>query len=496
MPSFPTLLTLVAFSTTPTSTYGQDTLHLDLTTSTSYGHGPIPSDFASFSYEVSCVPKMFMYNNAPRPTFQGLMLSLQSLNQKKGPNIRIGGNSADESAYVPDPNTPLPDSAKYRITDADFHDYLQAVPLWHGSITPGLNFRGGSNSSLELAHAKGISAVIPYSSGLIEAFEVGNEPDLYPKNGDRPQTWGGLDYAREARGVMANLMGPGGNVPNKLFQGATFCCHKFDAAIPAYLDDNKDALATLSYHEYPLSVCEKQTNTLPQLLAATAITKPIEGLTPIIAEAKQRGIPFYIGEGNSVSCGGQVNVSDVAGTALWAVDTLLSHASAGIARWNFHGCTEGPYTAIAYEDPTQDTPDVRPLYYGMYSFTFATMGGGEMMQPKSMTSSSDLFRAHAVKKEGGGGWSVTAIHKDISSQGAAGGVVSVTLPLGSGVGTLTRLLAPHPLAKEGLTFGGLTWDGTKDGKPTGTPKVEKVTQGADGVYTFAVPQGSVAILTV
>ncbi len=53
-----------------------------------------------------------------------------------GPNIRVGGNSADESVYMPG-TAPLPSGDDYRITDTDFEIYLLAVPQWGGSLTLG-----------------------------------------------------------------------------------------------------------------------------------------------------------------------------------------------------------------------------------------------------------------------------------------------------------------------------------------------------------------------
>ena len=314
-----------------------DTITVDATSAASFGHGVVRSDFASLSYEVSCVPTMFTHAGGPRTSFVGLMKQLQAVNGKAGVNVRIGGNSADESAYVP--QGALPDGATYRITDADFSAYLAAAPLWNGSITPGLNFRAGSNASLEVAHATALAKAIPWQSGLVEALEIGNECDLYPTNGYRAKTWGANDYAKEAGAVMEKLANSG--VPSNRIQGATFCCHKFDSVIPAYLDANKNKIRTLSYHEYPLNVCSKQTNTIWELLSTDRIVTPIKDIAGIIAETKARGIPFYIGEGNSVACGGEVNVSDVFASALWAVDTLFAHAEAGVDRWNFHGCNRG-----------------------------------------------------------------------------------------------------------------------------------------------------------
>lgn len=149
-----------------------DHVTVDVSTAASFGHGVVPSDFASFSYEVSCAPQMFIFNGAPRKSFVSLLQQLQAVNGERGPNIRIGGNSADESAYA-EGGGPLPDKATYRITKADFASYLATVPLWKGSVTAGLNFRGGSNATLEHAHAVALASVIPWESGLVEALEVG-----------------------------------------------------------------------------------------------------------------------------------------------------------------------------------------------------------------------------------------------------------------------------------------------------------------------------------
>lgn len=110
--------------------------------------------------------------------------------------MRIGGNSADESAYVPS-SDPLPTNDTYRITDADFAAYLMAVPLWNGTITPGVNYRDPDSAALAVAHISALSSLIPWSMDLVEGIEVGNECDLYGNNGIRTKTWDWDQYASE-----------------------------------------------------------------------------------------------------------------------------------------------------------------------------------------------------------------------------------------------------------------------------------------------------------
>jgi hypothetical protein len=152
-----------------------DAISVDLTAAKNLGLGVVPPDFASFSYEVGCAIPMFSHAGGARASFVGLMKQLQAVNGARGPNMRIGGNSADESAFAPGSGA-LPDDAKYRITPADFAAYAAAVPLWNGSLTAGLNFRGGANATLEAAHAAALGAALGWgAASFVEALEVGNE---------------------------------------------------------------------------------------------------------------------------------------------------------------------------------------------------------------------------------------------------------------------------------------------------------------------------------
>ena len=66
------------------------------------------------------------------------------------------------------------------------------------------------------------------------------------------------------------------------------------------------------------------------LLAAEQSALQAAGQTvPLATVAAERGIPLYVGEGNSASCGGSGGVSDVFASALWAVDVLFHAAGEG-----------------------------------------------------------------------------------------------------------------------------------------------------------------------
>lgn len=471
----------------------------------------VPGDFASFSYEVSCVVPMFQHAGGPRATFVALLQNLKAAARSlRGPNIRIGGNSADESVFLP-PSTPLPPGDKYRITPADFAAYLAAVPLWNGTFTPGLNFRAaGGDPAFAVAHVRGLAAAVPLDSPFIDGFEIGNENDLYFENGIRPSNYDAATYAKEWARVVTALAAPagsgGGGVPMPRVQALTFgvgppAKDGFDSAVAGTLT-RTDAISSASWHHYPLSVCPAgsgKRNSIYSLLSNTAADKGVYGRADSIAAyaaaARARGTRFFIGEGNSFSCGGEAGISDAFAATLWALDAMFVRAQVGVSRWNFHGCPSGPYTAIAYENTADDAPDVRPLYYAMWAFATATANGAALLNVTT-ASSNALIRAYAAADADGAALRVVLIHKDANATSPA--AVTVRGAGGrAGAGSLVRLApaAGGIFAKSGLAFGGLTFDGSTDGRPRGTPTSEPVPF-AGGAWSFALPPASIAILTL
>jgi hypothetical protein len=491
-------LSLVTLFAMATVVHGADTVVVTLGTSRPSAR-PIPSDLASFSYEVDCVPGMTTYNGGVRTSFVNLLSALQAPSGGRGPNIRIGGNSADKSAYV---SGTLPAGDTYRITTADFHAYKAAVPLWNGTITVGLNFRAGTDSTLELAHIAGLATVIPLDSDLIDGFEIGNECDLYFENGIRKPAYSAADYQKEWT-VIATALQKALPTPTRL-QGAVFgtgppAHDKFSDIIDSIITRGSKArlLSSMSQHNYPLNVCHgAPTPSLYSLLAnAKGSDDNAAAMAPFVAAARASGLPYYMGEANSVACGGAVGVSDVFGAALWAVDSVLAHVAVGIERYNFHGCTGGAYTAIGYDTSAgaPDTPKVNALFYGMWVLATATRKGATMLSA-TVTSSNPLVRVWAMM-DSDGKTRVVIIHKDGNATAPATVTVTPASGPASGSAILARL-APSSgglFTKSGISFGGLTFDGSPDGKPQGTPVSEKV-PAAGGAFVFTVQPASLAVL--
>ena len=109
------------------------------------------------------------------------------------------------------------------------------------------------------------------------------------------------------------------------------------------------------------------------------------------------GIPYVIGETNSISCQGAFNISDVMASAVWAVDYVLYLSSLKVSRVHFHMGTRyrySPWNPIYYNDTE---PHVNPLYYGNL-FNAAVFAGGDK-QTEVLVNQTN-FGAYAVYTKG------------------------------------------------------------------------------------------------
>ncbi len=172
-------------------------------------------------------------------------------------------------------------------------------------------------------------------SQYIQQFEVGNEVDLYNDNDIRNVSYTYADYVSEFihySGDIVKAAGP------KRIQGATFCS-SFGYDMVSYIKQfaPTGVVGSISWHTYPLSACDGNTNKIWSLLedfASIGIALEVVLWTPVAASLK---VPLYIGEGNSCACGGQYNISNTFAATLWSTDAMLNMATVGISRWNFHG---------------------------------------------------------------------------------------------------------------------------------------------------------------
>ena len=459
---------------------------------------PLPTNFASLSMEVPDAPAFFGAAAAPNRAFAALMNVLRGVSGGRGPSIRIGGNTADTSLWQEGPG-PLPPNMSYAITRADLLSYAAALPAWDGRVVIDTNMFVQNSVTRVTDHVSAVSSILGWER--VEGVEIGNEVEIYHDSGYRPQSWSEADYEAEWRLHVAAAEAAG--MPRGRIQGAVFCCNNtaYNAAFASYAQryGAEGLLASLSYHHYALGGCEGKVTTLEELLADGASAGSASYLAPFAAASRAAGLPFRVGEGNSASCGGRDGVSNVFGTALWALDTLLEVAAVGVQQWNFHG---GPkardkYTAISFPGlPGSTVPDVRPLYYGMLAATQATANLSSSWAAQ-VTSSNPLIKAHALRDAAGATMRVVLVHKDLNATAAAAVEVSVGGGVGAAPASLLRLVVAgnDATAKAGISFANQTFDGSADGTPQGQRAAESVPL-VGGKFAFSLPPRSAAILEV
>ena len=459
---------------------------------------PIPGTFASFSIEVNNAVQYLGTPEAPNLPFAALCNVLRGASgSARGPSIRIGGGSSDSSLWWAQPG-PLPPNQTYAITPADIAAYAAALPRFNGSTVLGTNFFRQGNASWGAAHVAAIGRLWGWQA--VEGIEVGNEVDAYHDSGIRPHAWGERDYEDELAPHVAALQAAG--MPRGLIQGATYCCDNPDytSHFKNYTARFAPLLASVSWHHYSLHGCAGGSGppgSVYSLLADAASAGAAAFLAPLAATAAAAGLPFRVGEGNSVNCGGRLNVSDVFAAALYALDVQLASAAVGVAQWNWHGGPGSAYAPVSFARPpaAPGAPDVRPLFYGMWAFAAATARGARVAQA-AVASSNPLIKVW-VLQAAPQQWTLVAIHKDANATAPAS--VRVAPPPGLAVagagGTLARLAAPSVRARYGVSFAGQTFDGSADGLPVGQRVTEAVPVQAGGGMVFVLPPASAALLT-
>ena len=456
---------------------------------------PISPTFASFSLEIS--DAAFMLGMSPAPpnaAYAQLLRNLQTPGGR-GPQLRVGGNSADFSVWWPSGVGPLPPNQTYAITEADLLSYRAALPLFNGSIVIDSSMYFADNTTFAAAHVAAVRDILTWER--VDGIEVGNEVEIYHDDGVRPHSWGVGDYVREFSAHVAAFAQVG--LPPRMIQGAVFCCNNSDynRALPNYTATFAAAgvLASISYHRYAVGGCGGKTVLLGDLMLDGAAEGMAAYVTPFVAACRLAGIPFRIGEGNSVSCGGRRGISDAFASALWGLDAMLATASVGVATFNFHGGRSAHYTPIGVLP--SGAPDVRPLYYAMVAMQAASARESVVMTATILGRTNPFVKAYALR-DSTAAWRVVVIHKDYNA--TAPTAVSI-IPSGGAAApgsfaTLVRLLAPGITALRGVTWAGLTWDGTTDGKPSGTPVSERISADASGAFTFSLPPATAALLSL
>jgi hypothetical protein len=447
----------------------------------------MPPGFLGLSFEYKAT---HIYTGRdPRVVNPVLVALLRGLNAGQPTNIRIGGNSSDQT-WWPIRGMIPPGGISYNLTKGWLRTTKTLITALHGKLILGVNL-AANRPAVAVAEARALLAGIGREN--IQALEIGNEPDLYntfawyrDRRGrvvfSRPRTYslGSLmsEFARwRAAMPRAPIAGPALSMQSWLggFLGA------------------EPRLAVATFHRYPLRACLNDPTSplfasIPNLLGDPASTGLAAPLAPYVQQAHANHIPFRLDEINSASCSGKPGVSDSFASSLWALDTLFSMASAGVDGINFHtlpGAAYEPFTFTHHGNSWRAT--VHPLYYGALVFSRAFPPGAHLLP---VTAPSGAVKVWATQAPDGK-LRVAMINKSPDTPAQ----VQLQLPGTAGSGSIQALSAPSLASTGGVTFAGQTFgSSTTTGVLPGTPGATPIDPVA-GTYNVDLPAGSAVLLT-
>jgi len=434
----------------------------------------IPSDFLGLSFEAS-------YIASPTGLPYGSAVFQQMLSQLGTGWVRIGGNSVDQTTWVGGTRSSSTPADSLTGSDVDAVMGLARTVGWR--VLFGLNL-ASSTAALDAQEAVYVSQT---GQGALFGFEIGNEPDLYSGNGDKPTSytlsqylsdWNSFANAIEAADPGAVLTGPAdaGNIGTWTTEfAATY----------------GSRIALLTQHFYPLgpvsSVGANSPNacTISDLLSAATHSKAASDGAQLESIAQSAKVPWRMAESNSCYGGGTSGVSNTFASALWGVDYLFTLASNAAAGVNFHvgSSGNGSYTPI---QASSEGVSARPLYDGLLLFQLASSG---RIVPIKLVSGGIDVNAYAVLAADGT-LRVIVVNEDASNDA----LVSITPGSAYTRALALSLTAPALDSTTGFPLGGaaVAADGTWSPAQFETVSASSVLSIA--MYSVTVPSGSAVVV--
>jgi len=453
--------------------------------------GPkVPNGFLGLSMEYHNLPDYVGLNPAkPDPTFLQLLKNLEPTGT---PVLRMGGDSTDWT-WWPVPHMPRPGGARFALTPRFASTLKSVVQGVHGKLLLGVNFEADSRRIAAYEEGQLTRRI---GRSWIDAFELGNEPELYHKYAwyttrsgkrvlGRPS-----DYTVQA--FIKDYASIAGALPGEPLAGPESSSTTW-VNLPVFLS-TQPRLSLVTVHTYPLKHCSAGAHpTEAQLFQPGSLQGLESEVAGWVKIASARQLPLRVDEMNSVTCGGYLPISASFGPALWALNILPLYAKAGAAGVNFHTV---PFSWQALIQPVHNKPvykaggqlRVAPEYYGLLAFAQLAPPGSQLLTT-STPGKSGLF-SWADRTPSG------TENVVLTNPSSTAGNVKVSVPSQNLPGTVTLLRAGGGLGStDGVSLGGqsLSWN---TGQLIGTTVSTTVKPSGNGhLYQLRLPAASAAILS-
>jgi hypothetical protein len=451
------------------------------------GHGVSPG-FLGLSMEYSTVP---LYTGAdPGAEDPVLMRLIQNLAPRQQPVLRIGGTTTDW-AWRPVAGVSRPPWVRFVMTDRWVEVTRALAERVRAHLILSINLEANSPG---VAGDEARSLLAGIGRSRIEAFELGNEPELYGRIAWY-RTPGGRavlsrsrhydfadymsDYSRVARSLpLVPLAGPSTG-------GASAWTRPLGRFLVA-----EPRVGLVTMHRYGLDRCDMPPPVLTagELLTQHAQERVASSVAQSVRTAHAHGVALRIEELNAVACGGQDGVSNAFASALWALDTMFEALRVGVDGVNIHTRASGLNSLFTVEEVNGVwRAVVRPEYYGLMMFVDAAPVGSRLLRVAE--ASGGPVRIWATMAPDGH-VRVVLINEDPNHQRK----VELRVPSAKTPGALERLEAPNLRAMSDVTLGGRSFGAeTKTGLLAGR-YVATLVKPVGGQYIIQLPAASAATL--
>ncbi|GCB18100.1 beta-glucuronidase [Aspergillus awamori] len=450
------------------------------------------------------------------------------------PYIRVGGNTQDFALY--DPKLRAATNATYITSiSTDYPLILSFGPAffesyftWPGTkFIHGFNLGKNSSSDIELMLESVPLACKALEGGKLAYWELGNEPDLYKTSAQgirRPASWTEQDYVDEwlnktAR-IEKRLVEACPELAESKYIAPSFAgvTNSLNPVVTweKGLDKSRN-IALNSEHNYIGGATQpgvtlqntlmNHTKTVESVAQQVNVSRILskDNLTP--------GIPYILGETNSLYNEGAPGLSNSFGAALWGVDFNLYCASQNIRRTHMHQGSNYNYISWQPVGTNRTTIGTKAPYYGN-AMVAAMLHGGDDVRIVNLPLAADteaayaayvnetLVRVAVINLVEFNYTSTDSTAEKVESRPSA----KYTFQLPSSESVYAGSVSVQRLMANGSNaITGITWDGWSynyelaQGKPVRLQNVttgEAISVGDDGVVEIEIPYSSAAILSL
>jgi hypothetical protein len=419
-----------------------------------------------------------------------LVQLLRNLAPGQQPVIRIGGDSTDQT-WWPIKGVIPPGGVKYALTPGWLRTTRALAVALNAKLILGVNLAAGQPA---LAAAEARAFVQGIGQRYIDAIEIGNEPDVYGQFAWYKAPDGRVFFARRSDYSFADFEAEFQHfraaIPTEPIAAPALAELNWASGLDPFLSANPE-VSIVTLHRYPLRGCIRNPAspifaTIPNLLNDNSAAGLAQSVAPFVQVAHAHGLPFRVGEMNSVACSGTKGVSDTFASALWALDTLFNLASVGVDGVNFHTLPASSYELFTFAHTNgQWEAFVHPDYYGMLMFTQAAPTVSRLL---NVTAPAGPVKVWATSGPGGV-TRIVLINKSLTD----GQEVQLSMA-GAGAASVEWLRAPSASATSGVTLGDKTF-----GSETTTGDLGAMRTGTIypflGTYSVTLPPASAVMLT-